>query len=258
MRRTFLSIASILSLLLAPALALAQVKVQVVETDPPSPATLGKWENLYVRVSYESDKPIRVRAYPYYGGKEVPGMSSGSYLYPAGSGEAMYWIAYVTPAQVDRIVVRAEDDRSGKPIAQAEIAVSLTWTGNQPAATRARPEWVTRMNAEQARRQKDAYNAYMNRPQAWWEMPAFMLMTWSIPLYFVGQVVALWRLRGGWRIAAAVPAVPMALLLAHAIYAFFAGSNIFPLLLIFTCPIALVYLLVLWAVWRFRRQPDAA
>jgi len=80
-----------------------------------------------------------------------------------------------------------------------------------------------------------------------------MLMTWSIPLYFVGQVVALWRLRGGWRIAAAVPAVPMALLLAHAIYAFLAGSNIFPLLLIFTCPIALVYLLVLWAVWRVRR-----
>ena len=248
---------SLLLALLAPALALAEVKVQVLETDPPSPAMLGKWENFYIRVAYDSDRPIRVRAYPYYGGKEVPGMSSGSYLYPAGSGEAMYWIAYVTPAQVDRLVVRAEEDRSGKPIAQTEFAVSLKWTGNQPAATRARPEWVTHMNAEQAQRQKEAYNAYMNQPQPWWVTALFTAVMWSVPLYFAGQIVALWRLRGGWRIAAAVPAVPMALVLAHAVYAFFAGSNLFPLGLIFTCPVALAYLLVLAVIRRARREPES-
>lgn len=62
------------------------------------------------------------------------------------------------------------------------------------------------------------------------------------------QIVALRRLRGGWRIAAAVPAVPMAFLLAQAVYAYFADSNLFPLLLIFTCAPALIFLLLLLAL----------
>src|SRR5213592_4829484 len=44
----------------------------------------------------------------------------------------------------------------------------------------------------------------------------------------------------------------MALVSAHAIWAFHTGSNLFPLGLIFTAPPALIYLLILMAVRRSR------
>jgi hypothetical protein len=83
-----------------------------------------------------------------------------------------------------------------------------------------------------------------------------MAAGWGIPLYFIVQILVLWRWRGGWRIAAAVPAVPMLLILGHAIFAFFAGSNIFPLFLIFTCLPALIYLVFLGVLRRLLSQPE--
>ena len=231
------------------------MSVRVIETDPASPATLGHWEQFYLRIAYEADRPVRVRAEAYSDGKIVPSTNSGSPRYDPGTGEALFWIAYTTAARVDRIVVSAEDDKTQKPIAQAELAVDLTWTGQKTAARRPKPEWVVRLQAERDRLQKEAMREYANRPRPWWEPVLFMAAMWSIPLYFIVQVVLLARWRGGWRIAAAVPAVPMLLVLGHAIFALFAGSNIFPIFLIFTCLPVLIYLLVLMALRRFRRQP---
>lgn len=70
----------------------------------------------------------------------------------------------------------------------------------------------------------------------------------------MAQIVALWRLRGGWRVAAAVPAVPMTAVLGHAILAYRAGSGLFPLFLIFTSPPALIYLAVVLLIRRFRAR----
>ena len=242
-------------LLLVPALASAQVSVRVMETDPASPATLGHWEQFYLRIAYEADRPVRVRAEAYSGGNVVPSTNSGSPRYAAGTGEALFWIAHTTTAQVDRIVVSAEDDKTQKPIAQTELAVALTWTGQKTAARRPKPEWVVSLQAERDRLQKEAMREYANRPQPWWEPVLFMAAMWSIPLYFIAQIVLLARWRGGWRIAAAIPAVPMTFVLGHAIFAFFAGSNIFPIVLVFTCLPVLIYLLVLIALRRLMRQP---
>jgi hypothetical protein len=244
-----------LLLLFVSTLACAEVRVQVLETDPGSPATLGHWQQFYLRIAYETDRPIRVRAEAYAGGAPVPSTNSGSPRYGPGPGEAMFWIAYTEPARVDRIVVRAVDDKTQQPIAQAEIAVDLAWTGQKTAARRRKPEWAARLQAERDRLQKEAMREYASRPSPWWESVLFMAAMWSIPIYFIVQVVALRRWRGGWRIAAAVPAVPMALILGHAIFAFFAGSNIFPIVLVFTCLPALVYLLALMVLRRFLRQP---
>lgn len=49
MRASFAAVAW-LGLCLAPVLAYAETRVEVLETDPGTPATLGKWEQLYVRV----------------------------------------------------------------------------------------------------------------------------------------------------------------------------------------------------------------
>jgi len=239
---------------LGPASASAGVAIQVLETDPMSPAVLGHWESFYLRIGYETDRPIRVRGEALFEGKPVTSMTSGAPLHQAGTGDEMFWFAYTTPARVDRIRVWAEDERTRQRLAQSEISVDLTWTGQRTEAVRRPPEWVERFKAEQERRAKEDATAYMNRPTSWLEIGVFFAAVWSIPIYFVLQIVALWRFSGGWRTAAGVPAVPMALVLAHAIYAYYAGSNLFPLGLIFTCPPALIYLLVLLAMRRLRRQ----
>ena len=88
----------------------------------------------------------------------------------------------------------------------------------------------------------------MNEPTPWWWLIVFQTITASVPIYLVLQGVLLWLWRGRWRLLAGLAAIPMVLVLAHAIFAFFAGSNIFPIVLIFTAPVALIYLIVLMVI----------
>ena len=76
---------------------------------------------------------------------------------------------------------------------------------------------------------------------------------WSVPAYFLLQTLALWRLRGGWRIAAALPAVPMAAIVVQTAFAFLAQSNLFPILLLFGSPPASLYLILLLLIHRVMR-----
>jgi hypothetical protein len=93
----------------------------------------------------------------------------------------------------------------------------------------------------------------MNRPVSWWENLIFLL-PWAVPGYVILQIRLLRRYREGWRRAAAVPIVPMAGVLIYTVYAFQAGSNLFPLVLLFTSPFALMYLLGLMAIRRVALQ----
>jgi hypothetical protein len=246
MTRRFLTLFFIL--LAFPALACAEARVEVIESDPASPVTLAHWEQYFVRIAYETDQPIRVRGDAYAGGKRVTAMTSGSPRYEPGTGEALFWFSYTTPARVDRVVVWAEDEKTRQPVAKTEIGVDLEWTGQKSATRRRQADWVTHMLAEQNRRSREEIREHMDRPTPWWETMLFFAAIWSIPIYFIMQVVLLRRWRGGWRVAAAIPAVPMLFILGHAIFAFVAGSNIFPLGLIFTAAPALMCLLVLMAV----------
>lgn len=238
-----------------PAFACADTRVEVLETDPGPPATLGNWEQFYVRVGYKTDQPMYVRGTAYFEGKPVPSMTSGSMRNEMGAGEAFFWFAYTTPARADLIVMTAHDDKTNKALAQTAISVDLTWTGEPVGAARPRPEWVLRMQDEQDRRVKAATEAYMNRPVPLWQSALFFALVWSVPGYVVMQVMALWRWSGGWRLAAALPAVPMAAVFGYTTIAYRAGSNLFPLVLIFTAPIALTYLVVLLVLRRTRGRP---
>jgi hypothetical protein len=239
-------------LLMTSVLAHADTRVQVLESDPGSPATLGHWERFHLRIAYEADRPIRVRADAYHGNDRVTEMTSGSPRYEPGQGEALFWFAWTRPQRVSHIMVWAEEEQ-GKAIARADFPVELTSTGQRTTSQRARPEWVTLMLAERDRRTREEFQERMNRPAPWWESVLFTLVMWSIPLYFIVQIVVLLRWRGGWRKAAGIPAALMLLVLGHAIFALFAGSNLFPLGLIFTAPLALLYLLVLMVLKRSPR-----
>src|SRR3546814_20099028 len=62
------------------------------------------------------------------------------------------------------------------------------------------------------------------------------------------QVVALIRFRGGWRVAAWVPAFAMGAALAIALLGVAAGSNLAPIWVFLAFPLCLGWLLLLWAV----------
>lgn len=239
---------------IASATARAENQVQLLATDPASPATLGYGADFYLRIGYTSDRPIRVRAEAFSEGRRVTQMTSGSMLHTAGTGEAFFWLAYTHPQHVDTLQITASDDRTGSAIAHISVLVDIRWTGVRSDTPRVPADWVTRGKAEESGREKARYAAYLNRPAPWWT-PAIFLAVWSIPAYFILQIVLLWRMRNGWRKAAAVPVAPMVAVVAYTIYAFLDGSNLFPLVLIFTAPLALIYLLVILGVKRLNRKP---
>lgn len=75
---------------------------------------------------------------------------------------------------------------------------------------------------------------------------------WAIapPVLFFGwiamQVMALRRMRGGWRIAALVPALAMGAAFAVAVLGAMAGSNLAPIWVVFALPPCFLWLLGLW------------
>ena len=231
--------------------AQASVRIQVLETDPFSPATLGSWQRFNVRFGYVTDEPIRVHGEAFSGGRKVTSATSGSPVYPIGSGDGMFWFAYTDAAQVDRLVLTAYPAKARTALTETALDVELRWTGVQGAPSTP-ADWVRRMDAAAEQRHKEQYEAYMNQPTPAWQSGLFLALVWSPVAYLVTQVMMLRRFRGGWRLAALVPLLPMGLVLVYTVAAFRAGSNLFPLVLIFTSPVALVYLVALLAVRRYR------
>lgn len=74
-------------------------------------------------------------------------------------------------------------------------------------------------------------------------------------VWLVLQVAALWIMRGGWRIAAWIPAGAMALALAVAALGVMDGSNLAPIWVVIALPVVLAWIMVLWVVrgivWAF-------
>lgn len=72
-----------------------------------------------------------------------------------------------------------------------------------------------------------------------------LAVMFSLPGYAVLQWHSARNWRGGWRIAALAPLAIMAPLVIHAALAFMAQSNLWPLLVILTAPLAFGYLIAL-------------
>jgi hypothetical protein len=175
-------------------------------------------------------------------------------VYPAGRGEAMAWISFLEPTILDGIAVEvyAADWR---PLATLERSWPLQW---RPGATAPpEPAWVaTARRRDQAAAR--AWQAALPPPEPQPGLDLLVLLAgWSVPGYFVLQAVLLLRWRGPWRQAAALPLLGMVPLLAYTLFALLAGSNLWPLMLIFLTPLALLYLLVL-VVARWLRGRGAA
>ncbi len=75
----------------------------------------------------------------------------------------------------------------------------------------------------------------------------FYLMVFA---YLYVQWHSLKNMQGGWRKASLVSAGLMALVLLITLYALLSGSNLWPLWLFFSSPIALIYQGVLHYLWK--------
>lgn len=193
--------------------ARAQATVTVVETWPAGEdVTLASNQNFYLRLTYTSDKPVRIWARPYFRGKQVQTGSNPSQTYAAGSGEAFGWFFLEHPGQqVDEVRLSAGNGSTrGTPVV-------ATWhghvVGGNAASAAAEPDWVVRMKADAEAAQAQASKAAANASTGaggWLLFVGFMLSMLALgALGLAAPAWAMWRWRGGWRVVAALPAAMM-------------------------------------------------
>jgi hypothetical protein len=85
----------------------------------------------------------------------------------------------------------------------------------------------------------------------------FDLIFLAIPGYFLLQAALTFWTSGGWRKATLVPAVFMVPVLAYTVLALAAQSNLWPLPLLLSAPLACLYLVVLGIVLLLARLARA-
>jgi hypothetical protein len=229
-------------LVAASPIAHGETTVQILETDPVSPAILGRTQPFSLRIGYTTTEPVIIGEEPSFAGQAKPAMDNGEAHRGPGEGEILLWFAYYGAQQVDTVRVTATTP-TGKVAAAATLPIDLTWTG-QPVAWPRPAVWVERLRQEMQQHRKAEYERRMNSPFMRMMDWVAIAMMWAVPGYFVLQGWLVWRLRGGWRKAATAPLWPMGAVLLYTLYAFLDGSNIFPLVLIFTAPLASLYLLI--------------
>lgn len=198
--------------------AAAEPSVRVVATHPAADATLGRDESFYVRIEFNADQPVSIWARPFFQGKPVQKAKSNASLQHSGWGYALGWFSLDGVGAVDEVRIKLG---GGKPYREWEALsypVKLTGTGI-PVAQRAEPAWLEEMLSEEKERYRQDYERRMSEPVSTGSMlfmSVFMLAV--LALLVVGAAAPLWgvwKWRGGWRIAAAVPALVMAFVIGR-------------------------------------------
>lgn len=193
--------------------ACAQVSVKVLATDPPGDdVTLARNQDFYLHLGYSTDHPIQIWARPYFQGNPAHAGSNPSRQYE-GDGEALGWF-FLSNAdvQVDEVRISAGDGSFGGTHEVLRYPVHVR--GSETVAPGAdKPEWVTRLSALDAAAQRANYEKRMNAPIGAGDLALFNGFMLAMLALGVGGFAApawgLWRWRGGWRLAAAVPAALM-------------------------------------------------
>lgn len=208
-------LACMIASMLAVQPARADTRVELLGTWPAGDTVaLHRNQNFYVHLHYTSDAPVHIWVHPQFQGKPVNAGSNPSRTYPAGSGEALGWFFLFDPGtQVDEILVTAGDGAIGRTPVVARFPVSITGDG-QPGAASLQPRWLVSLNAADKAAQDADYRKAMNTPVSAGDtalFTGFMLAMFALGLIgFAGPVWGLWRWRGGWRMAALLPATIMA------------------------------------------------
>jgi hypothetical protein len=206
--------------LAAAAGAHAGTEVRVLATYPEgSYVTLGRNQNFYLRIGYTTtDEAVRIWARPYFEGREVNAGSNPSRSYN-GKGEALGWFFLMEPgAMVDEVRITAGDGSRDGTHLVATYKVRVTGS-DRPAESTGEPQWLTTLKQQDERLQREAIEKQRNTPVSASDqllVSGFMLTV--AVLGFAGIAAPIWAMRrwhGGWRVAAAVPAVMIGFVIAR-------------------------------------------
>jgi len=222
------------------------LSVSIADSDPGLTGRLGNQEPLYLRITYNSDRPVRVRAEGSAGARKIGAMNNGMPLHPAGHGEALVWIAYGQGTILDRLRISLHDDK-WREVHAVSLPVQLQWDAEVRRDTRQRAAWVARMNEAQQRMIRQQANEAAPAGRMWLGMTLML----AVPGYFVLQVLFVWGWNGGWRTAALLPLIVIVPAIAYSLFALAHGSNLWPLAVVFLAPLGFLYLVVVWAARRF-------
>ncbi|HET6546345.1 MAG TPA: hypothetical protein VFG55_06315 [Rhodanobacteraceae bacterium] len=192
----------------------AVTTVEVLATDPPGEVvTLGRNQNFYLHLGYTTDQPVQIWAHPYFHGKQAAAGTNPSRVY-TGSGEALGWFFLMQPGdRIDEVRIVAGDGSYPGTHLVATYPVTVI-AGDRPEGAHDSPAWVVELRKQDQAAQQAAYEKRMNTPVTVGDtvlFVGFMLVMLGLGVFgFAAPAWGLWRWRGGWRMAAAVPAVMMA------------------------------------------------
>ena len=231
--------------------------LRLIDSGPGPDAVLSSGEPLYLRLRYRSATPIHILVSGHYRNEVVRGFRQDSEeLFPAGNREATLWLAYPRDARIDEVRVKAWDDDAAR-VAVADFPMAAAWrsaSGSDEDARHTTKSWVAELTPGQRQRMAEASNA-ANESGGF---DPFALIFLCVPGYFLLQAVLTFWTSGSWRKATLAPAAIMVPVLAFTVLAFAAQSNLWPLLLLFTAPLACLYLVVLSVILLLRRLARSA
>jgi hypothetical protein len=239
--RRITALAATLIACLASSVGAAEISVRIAAMDPDVTQTLSSRDKLSVRLRYDSPEPLRFTLKGFAGGTPVTGVQSNpAPVYPAGQGEAIVWLSLVDSGYLDEIQVQIMDPQwQVRDVLSAPV--SLFWEAGAGSTPRTTPAWVASLNATQQAMVSAGFQARSDDSGTGGTL-LVMLMGWSIPGYLILQIYMARTYRGGWRKAALVPLLMMIPLALYTLYALLAGSNLWPLMLLFLTPLAFLYL----------------
>ena len=191
--------------------AYAETAVRVLATHPAgNPVTLAKNQTFFVHIGYTTDEPVSIWARPFFQGREVAAGSNPSRSH-TGSGETLGWFFFMEPGkQVDEIRITAGDGTAGGTRLIATHPVRISGS-DRPAASTSEPAWLVALLQQEERLQREDFEKRASTPLGAGETLFFGGFMLAAAALGIGGVAApLWairRWRGGWRVAAAVPAV---------------------------------------------------
>jgi len=232
--------------------------VRVIETWPPGEhVTLRRNQHFYLRLAYETDKPVHIWARPYLNGKPANAGSNPSQQY-SGKGETFGWFFFHAPGDmVDEVRITAGDGHiSNTPI----VAVwrGFVVGGSETPDAQAEPIWIAEMSARAKAAQDEAYRAGMQEPLSRFDTALVTGFLWGILaaglLGFVLPARGIWRWHGAWRIAAAVPATIMAFVVLRIVFDGLrdpTSHNLFPFEILVAGSLSIGIMAMLYLAHRF-------
>lgn len=212
------------------------VQIELHEIDPAGATSVPPHTNVYGRIVYTTDAPVRLVLLPYRDGKPVRDgfYNSGSPQYAPGSGETIAWFAFDKPQAIDEIRAVANDFH-GKVFAEDSIEHALRW--REGAARPEKAAWVEPlMKAEK--------NVVVPPPDefGWIAAVITQLFFLTVPLSVGLQLYAWYKLDGGPGRLARLSGYAMGALWVFVILTGIAGSNLSPIWLVFLSPLFTLFL----------------